>query len=539
MANIVREPCDEGVIRSAPPCPDRSGSVGRWVLLATILGSTVVFVDGTVTTLALPALQRDLHATVGDAQWVIEAYSLFLSALILVGGALGDQLGRRRLFMIGVGVFAIASAGSGLAVNVPMLLFWRGVQGVGGAMLTPGSLAIISATFSGAARGRAIGTWSGFSAVAGVIGPVLGGALIQYASWRWVFFINLPLAAVVLYVSWRHVPESVDQDDLGKPIDWRGAALGTMGLGLVVFGLIQSQTSGLSVLVLVSLLIGIVALVGFVFNERVAAMPMMPLTLFKSPVFAGTNVLTLLLYGALSGAFFFLPLNLIEVQRYPTAVAGAAMLPGILILSVLSRWTGGIVARTGPRLPLTIGPAVAGFGLLLFAFAGIGRSYWISFFPAAIVFGIGMAITVAPLTTAVMGAVPQSHAGVASGINNAVARTAGLLAIAVFGVIFVARFNADLDQRMAANAVPSQARSLIQAERSQLAAAKIPAEISPAVRSAVRSSLDKAFVDSFNVAMFVATGLAFAGALISWIVIPSPARGESVRIAPEQSRKSA
>lgn len=539
MANIVREPCDEGVIRSAPPCPDREASVGRWVLLATILGSTAVFVDATVTTLALPALQRDLHATVGDAQWVIEAYSLFLSALILVGGALGDQLGRRRMFMIGMVIFAIASAGSGLAMNVPMLLFFRGVQGVGGALLTPGSLAIISATFSGAARGRAIGTWSGFSAVAGVIGPVLGGFLIQYASWRWVFFINLPIAAVVLWVAWRHVPESVDPDDLGKAIDWLGAALCTAGLGLVVYALIDSQSAGFNGVVIGAVVAGLLALGGFVLNERVAAVPMMPLGLFKSPVFAGTNVLTLLLYAALSGAFFFLPLDLIEVQRYPTSVAGAALLPAILILSVLSRWTGGIVARTGPRLPLTIGPAIAGLGLVLFGMTGIGHSYWISFFPAAVVFGVGMAITVAPLTTAVMGAVAQSHAGVASGINNAVARTAGLLAIAAFGVIFVGRFNADLNQRMAAGAVPQQARTLIVAERSKLAAAPIPTNVSPGVQAAVRTSLDGAFVNAFQVAMFVAGGLAIAGALIAWIVIPGEARGAPVRVVPEPTTASA
>jgi len=540
MANIVREPCDEGVIRSGPPCAERSVSVGRWVLVATILGSSMAFIDASVTNLALPALQRDLHATVGDAQWVIEAYSLFLAALILVGGSLGDRLGRRRVFVIGLVIFAVASAGSGLGVNVPMLLVWRGVQGIGGALLTPGSLAIISATFSGAARGRAIGTWSGFSAVTGVIGPVLGGFLIQYASWRWIFFINIPLAAVVLYVSLRHVPESVDEDARGKPIDWTGAVLGTAGLGLVVFALIQSQSSGLlSPLVLATIGAGLIALIGFVLNERVAVLPMMPLALFKSPVFAGTNLLTLLLYGALAGAFFFLPLNLIEVQRYPTSLAGGALLPAIAILSVLSRWTGGIVARTGPRLPLTVGPAIASLGFVLFAMTGLGRPYWSSFLPASIVFGVGMAITVAPLTTAVMGAVPQSHAGVASGINNAVARTAGLLAIAVFGVIFVARFNADLDQRMAAQAVPAQARTLIVAERSELAAAIIPSNVTPAVRQAVRGSLDQAFVDSFQLTMFVATGLALVGALLSWVVIPGPARREPVKAVPEPATASA
>ncbi len=527
MANIIREPCDEGVIRSARPCGPPPSGVAPWVLLATILGSSMAFIDGSVTNLALPALQRDLHATVSDAQWVIEAYSLFLAALILVGGSLGDRFGRRRVFMIGTVLFAIASGGSGLSQNVPELIAWRAVQGIGGALLTPGSLAIISASFDGAARGRAIGTWSGFSAVTGVIGPVLGGFLIQYASWRWVFFINLPLAAIVLAVSWWRLPESRDEEDAGKRLDWAGAVLCTAGLGTIVFALIRSQTAGLlDPLVLGVLAVGVMSLASFVLVERRAAMPMMPLSLFRSPVFAGTNVLTLLLYAALAGSMFFLPLNLIEVQGYSTTAAGAAFLPAILLLSVLSRWTGGIVARTGPRLPLTVGPAIVAVGFLLFAMTGQGRSYWISFFPASIVLGVGMAITVAPLTTAVLGAVPSSHSGVASGINNAVARTAGLMAIAVFSVIFVAQFNAAVDSGMVAQTVPAQAREFIQAEKSKLAAAKIPANLSPEVQGQIRSVLDTSFVGAYRTAMFFGLALALAGALISWIVIPGPAAKE-------------
>jgi EmrB/QacA subfamily drug resistance transporter len=520
---IVREPSDEGVIRSAPHRAEPPSRAGAWVLVATVLGSSMAFIDGSVTNLALPALERDLHASVADAQWVIEAYSLFLAALILVGGALGDQFGRRRVFMMGAVVFAIASAGSGLAQNVPELIGFRAVQGIGGALLTPGSLAIISATFSGEARGRAIGTWSGFSAVTGVIGPVLGGVLIQYASWRWVFFINLPLAAVVLAVSWWRVPESRDEADAGKPVDWLGALFCTAGLGAIVYSLIDSQSSGLlSPRVDIVLLAGVVCLAAFVMVERRAAMPMMPLSLFRSPVFTGTNVLTLLLYAGLAGALFFLPLNLIEVQGYGTAKAGAALLPAIVLLSVLSRWTGGLVVRTGARLPLTIGPAIAGLGFLLFSLAGQGRSYWVSFFPASIVLGLGMAITVAPLTTAVLGAVPQGQSGVASGINNAVARTGGLIAIALFSVVFVAQFNSDLNGRMTAHAVPPAAQQFIQAEKSKLAAAPIPTSLAPAVRAEVRSDLDGAFVDAYRTAMLFGVGLALAGALVSWLVIPAP-----------------
>ena len=533
MANIVREPCDEGVIHSGPPCPPVPSHVGMWVLLATILGSSIAFIDASAVNLALPALQRDLKATVADAQWVVEAYSLFLAALILVGGALGDRFGRRRIFMLGVALFSVASAGSGLAQNVPELIGWRAIQGVGGALLTPGSLAIISGTFSGEARGKAIGTWSAFSAVTGVIGPVLGGILIQYASWRWVFFINLPLAAIVLAVSWWRVPETRDEEDAGKRVDFAGAALATVALGTIVYALIRSQTFGLGdPQVLATLAVGTVALVAFVLVERRAEMPMMPLGLFRSPVLSGTNVLTLLLYAGLAGSFFFLPLNLIEVQRYSTATAGVALLPAIVVLSVLSRRMGGIVARTGARLPLTIGPAIAGLGFLLLAITGVGRPYWISFLPASLVLGLGMAITVAPLTASVLGAVPVSHAGVASGINNAVARTAGLLAIAVFSVLFVAQFDAGLTSRMVAHAVPAQARQFMQAEKSKLAAAQIPARFSPSVQATIRGDLDNAFVDAFRTTMLFAFALAIAGAVTSWLVIPRQPAKEATSAEP-------
>jgi len=532
MATVVRHPCDEGVIRSLRPCAEAATPADSrpWILAATILGSSMAFVDGSVTNLALPAFQRDLHATVIDAQWVIEAYALFLSALILVGGSLGDRLGRKRVFMSGVILFALASAGCGVAPNVPLLIAFRAIQGIGGALLTPGSLAIISASFSGAERGRAIGTWSGFSAVTGVIGPVLGGFLIQQASWRWVFYINLPVSAVVLAICALHVPESQDEDAAGR-VDWIGALLITVGLGGLVYGLLQGQRSGLTAApVLGSLAIGVAALAAFVMTESRVRNAMMPLNLFRSPVFSGTNLLTLLLYGGLAASFFFLPLNLIEVQGFTATAAAAAILPSILLLSVLSRWTGGLVDRWGARLPLVVGPAIAAVGFVLFAMTGTGRSYWVSFFPAAIVFGIGMAITVAPLTTTVMGAVPSSHSGVASGINNAVARAGGLIAIAVLGLLFVQRFDSALDARMAAQNLPVEVRQVMAGERNQLAAASIPRGASPAVAAQVRNDLNQSFVDAYQVVLLVTAALAVAGGLTSFVFIrPTRRRGEPIR----------
>jgi EmrB/QacA subfamily drug resistance transporter len=531
MATIVRVPADEGVIRAAPECPSRPRDIRSWVLVATILGSSIAFIDGSVTNLALPALQHDLNATVLDAQWVIEAYALFLAALILAGGSLGDRLGRRRMFVAGIVLFAISSLACGLAQNVLMLIVSRAVQGIGAALLTPGSLAIISATFSESQRGRAIGTWSGFSAVTGVIGPVLGGFLIQHFSWRSAFFINLPICAFVLVVTLWRVPESRDESATGR-VDWIGAALCTLGLGGLVFGLIQSQSDGFSnPLVGATLAAGILALAAFVLVESRVATPMMPLYLFRSPVFTGTNLLTLFLYGALSGSFFFLPLNLIEVQGYTTTAAGAAMLPSILILSVLSRWTGGISARLGPRLPLVIGPALAACGLVLFARTGVGTSYWTGFLPAAVVFGIGMAITVAPLTTTVMGAVAGSHAGVASGINNAVARAGGLMAIAVFGVIFIDRFGASLHDRLASQRLPPETRQMVVAQQSRLAAEILPSGWSQQVRTLVQSDLNGAFVDAFRICLLAAAGLAFAGALIAFVMIRPSASPPGSRAA--------
>src|SRR6266581_168997 len=475
MLPILREPCDESVIRSLPAAAPCSKRAGRWVLAATTLASSMAFIDGTVVNVALPALQANLNATIVDVQWVIEAYSLLLAALLLVGGSLGDHYGRRRIFLIGTALFALASAWCGLAPNTAQLISARAAQGLGAALLVPGSLAIISSSFPENERGRAIGTWSGLSAITTAIGPVIGGWLIENVSWRAVFFINIPLALLVILISLWRLPESADKESAG--LDWWGAILGALGLGALVYGLIESSRLGFSDRsVLVALVAATLLLALFLIVEARVPNPMLPLTLFRSRTFTGANLLTFLLYGALGGSLFLLPLNLIQVQHYSATAAGAALLPFILIIFLLSRWAGGLVEKYGSKIPLVIGPLIAALGFALFMLPGLNAGYWQTFFPAVAVLGTGMAVSVAPLTTTVMNSVVPNRVGIASGVNNAVARGAGLLAIAVLGIVMLHVFNHALDQRLSAWKLPPSARQSLHAQRNKLAAAALPEE---------------------------------------------------------------
>jgi EmrB/QacA subfamily drug resistance transporter len=490
-----------------------------WVLANSILASGMVFVDGTVVNVALPALQTAFGAGVAEAQWVIESYALLLSSLLLLGGSLGDRYGRRRIFAAGVMLFGLASILCGLVSSIEQLIWARALQGVGGALLVPGSLALITASFPENIRGKAIGTWSGYSAITAAIGPVLGGFLIEHLSWRYAFLINVPLVAGVLFLTFRYVPESRG-DDIDKPLDWPGALLGSLALGSLVFGLIESSARGWGdARVLLALVLAPLAGAAFVLAESRHPAPMLPLGLFRTRDFGGANLLTLLLYAALGGLMFYLPLNLIQVQGYSATAAGAALMPFILLMFSLSRWAGGLVDRYGARLPLVIGPAIAAAGFVLFALPGVQGSYWSTFFPAVLVLGFGMTVTVAPLTTTVMNSLDPARAGLASGINNAVSRAAGLLAIALLGVVMNAAFDRALDERMAALRVAPFLAAEVDAQRGRLAAISLSDQAAPAERTAVEQAVAASFVSGFRRVMGISALLALASSLGAWRLI--------------------
>ncbi len=525
MSNAIKHPCDEefiGSTKADAPCVRKAGP---WVLAATVLGSSMAFIDETAVAVALPAVQNSLGATAVGAQWVVEAYTLLLAALVLVGGSLGDHLGRWRTFAFGVGLFALASVWCGLAPDPGQLIAARAVQGVGAALLVPNSLAIIGASFDEERRGKAIGTWAGFTGLTMILGPVLGGYLAENLSWRGVFFINVPLAVAVLAIATFRVPESRDEEARG--LDLPGAALAAVGLGGIVFGLLESSRTGLGdPLVAGSLVTGVAALVAFVLVEGRVRKPMLPLSLFRVRNFAGANVFTLLLYFALSGTLFFLPFNLIQAQGYSATAAGAAVAPVVVVMFLLSRYTGGLADRFGPRLPLVMGPLVSAVGFVLFTVPGIGASYWTTFFPAAVVLGVGLAILVPAVTTVALNSVEVRHSGLASAINNSFSQIAGLLAIAVLGVIMFASFSAGLDDRLADLNLPSDARQHLEGEKLALGDAEAPASLDAESQAAVERAIDEAFVSGYRVVMMVATAAALASALGAALLIQDNKKSE-------------
>lgn len=504
-----------------------SQSAGRWVLVSTILASSMAFIDSTALNVALPAIQSDLHASGAQLLWIANAYLLMLAALILVGGSLGDRKGRKKIFMIGIAFFLVASLGCGMSPSADILIVARLVQGIGGAMMIPGSLSIITALFGRNERGKAIGTWSAVATMVTVVGPVLGGVLADAGLWRGIFLINLPLGITALAVLYLKVPESRDTSE-GDGLDYPGAILAALGLAGITYGFITAPDLGFAdPRICGSLGGGLLALVGFVIVEARSPHPMMPLHLFTSSTFSGTNLMTLFLYGALSVAMFFLGLYLVQSRGYSQTEAGLAFLPFAVQMILFSRLIGSISDRYGPRLPLIIGPTVTGIGFLLIGLFGLETTpstFWTTIFPGMTVFGMGMAITVVPLTTAVMGAVAQEHAGTASGINNAVSRTAGALAIAIIGAFALYLFSEQLAENLAGvtPALSDATRQAILSGADKLGTTPIPASLDPAQHAAVSSAIGRAFGSVVWWVMLICTGLG----LLSSITTASMVRGK-------------
>jgi EmrB/QacA subfamily drug resistance transporter len=510
-------PCDEGAIRSTRATADRAARQKPWVLLAAILASTVANVDRSVVNVALPAVEKDLAASVEVMQWLVNAYTLCLSALLLVGGAAADRYGRRKIFISGLAVFAAASLWCGFSPNVAQLVTARAAQGLGAALLIPCSLALIGASFDESERGKAIGTWAAVSAIASAVGPLLGGWIVDHFTWRWIFLINPPIALLTIWIAYAHVPESVDPQARGM-LDWRGAILALLGLGAVCFGLMAAPDFGWSdVKVVAPLAGGLLLLAAFVYVERYSATPMLPLDLFRSRAFSAVNLLTLLLYAALGGTFFFLPFAIIQVHGYSAVLAGAVFLPLTIVMALLSRWSGGLLDSFGARLPLVVGPTIAALGFALLAWSLGGDSYW-AYLGSTTVLGLGMAISVAPLTTTVMNAVPQREAGTASAINNADASLANLLAVAIFGILALGIYDRALDRHLERTTVSAEVRQAVEAARGQFVASQAASATGSAApmlaQTIIKTSLGDSIRQIMMLAALLALGAAASGALL-------------------------
>jgi len=503
----------------------RLDDTGRWVLFATISASSMAFISGSALGVALPAIQRDLGASGGDLLWIVNAFALLLAALMLVGGSLGDHFGRKRIYMIGIVIFTIASVLSGFAPSPQFLIAARAIQGIGGALMVPGSLAIISAYFDSNTRGQAIGLWSSTTSLMAIAGPVLGGVLAENGLWRVIFFINVPLAVLALWALWSHVPESYDEE-AAPELDYTGAVLVTAGMAGITFGAIGIGEVGQAGFtrpdLMGSLIGGIVLLFVFVFWERRSKHPMLSLRLFKSRTFTGANLLTLMLYGALGLALFFLPLNLVQVQGYGETITGFTLLPMMGLLIVMSPRMGGFVDKYGPRLPLIIGPLVVAAAFVALAIPGVTKgpaTYWWTYFPGTVLLGLGMGMVVAPLTTSVMGAVPQHYAGVASGVNNAMSRSSQVLATSIMGGIALLVFTGALLNNVEPLSLSQEIQQELAAASQDLGNTTVPQSLDESTAAEVESAIDKAFVAMFRVMALTAAGMSVLSAVFGAILI--------------------
>jgi len=492
---------------------------GNMILAATIIGASLVYLDGTIITVALPQIQADFDASMSQLQWLIDIYILFLTVPILVAGSLSDRYGRKKFFAIGLAGFTLASVVCGIATEFNQLIIARVFQGISGAIMIPGSLAILNATFPPEIRGKTVGTWSAFTPVATAMGPLLGGWLVDNVSWRAAFLINLPVGLIGLYLTLRYVPES-KSESVPEKQDWLGAGLITLGLGALIFGLIEGPTRGwIDPLVWVSIVLSVICLAGFVYVETHSKHPMIPFSLFKHRVFSGVTLMTFTLYFAMSGVFFFLTLNLQQIQQFSATQAGAAFMPVIILIFLLSRWSGNFADKSGPRRLMIIGPILIAIGFFMYMTAGAAANYWITFLPATIVFGIGLGITVAPLTVVALGSVPIQQSGLASGVSNGVSRVATMLAVALLGFVMVLTFGASLEQQTENLPLADEGRKFMDAQALKLGGAKSPRGLVPELVDQIDEIIDEAFTDAFRAMMGLCGVLALISAVVAALTI--------------------
>jgi EmrB/QacA subfamily drug resistance transporter len=508
-----------GAVPAAAPCapPDR-----KWILIAIILGSSLAFMDGSVVNVALPTLQSTFHATSAAIQWVVQCYALFGAALLLLGGAIGDRYGRRRTFLWGVALFALASAACAASLSLGQLIAARGIQGVGAALLIPQGLSILSASFPEEQRGRAIGTWSAWITVFAAIGPVVGGWLIQVYSWRLIFLLNFPVVLVILLLAPR-LPESraASAGGLAQPLDRLGAALATLSFAGIVYALsFASQLGWRSRLVLWPLAGGIVLFALFLRSQANRPNAMMPLSLFRIPRFLAANLLTLLLYGALGGSLYVIPFYLIQVRHYHPAAAGAAFLPLIVVMFLFSAPVGALVPRLGERFLLCVGAALSGVGFAAFVWLDALHGYLLSVFPPVVILGCGMTLCVAPLTNAVMSSVAENQTGIASAVNNAISRLAGLVAVSLLALLLAHGFVAHLTAQLAYSGLPPEVRAQFLSDRARLHDIPIPAGLPPGQRAQASALLDSAFLAGFRWVMLACAISSWSGGLAVLLLLP-------------------
>ena len=510
-----------------PAVPLRIGSrTGRWVLLATVLASSMSFLDSTVVNVALPVLQRTFRAELSSVAWVVDAYVLTLTAFILLGGSFGDIFGRRRALRLGLVVFTAGSIVCGIAPSLFVLDLARSVQGIGGALLVPSSLAILTASFDPSERGRAVGLWASLSGIGAAIGPLAGGLLVDAISWRGIFFLNLPVAVVVFVVALPKVPESRDVE-AERRIDLAGASIAVVFLAGLTFALIEGSTLGwASPPIVAGSVVGALGFIAFIWVERRSRQPMVPLAIFANRTFSAVNVATLAIYAALAGASLYLVLDVQQARGLSAVAGGASLLPVTVTLLIGSPIAGRLADRVGPRVPMTIGPAVAGCGLLLAAATAQGASYWTSVLPSVAIFAVGLALTVAPLTTAVLSALGPRRAGIASGLNSAVSRFGGLVAVAILPALSLAGFTHGLEQRLSTKALDPTVRAAVLADRAEQGALSPPADLPPTQRALVRDAVRRAFADGFRWVMLACALLLFAGAAISYVELAPVDRGD-------------